>query len=141
MEPAWGCRNELFNAKTLWLADKADWKTAGLTYARLTFLRETPADCARVFRAYRTGAGEAPAGSPGAVLPGWSKAPGPSVIGRRFPVGVAGDPATGCSPPTSAGIATFLEEIGESTLQGQALDPGVHGPLTSQFARFGDRCL
>ena len=62
VEPAWGCRNELFNAKTLWLADKADWKTAGLTYARLAFLRETPADCARVFRAYRTGAGEAPAG-------------------------------------------------------------------------------
>jgi len=62
VEPAWGCRNELFNAKTLWLADKADWKTAGLTYARLAFLRETPADCAQVFRAYRTGAGEAPAG-------------------------------------------------------------------------------
>ena len=62
VEPAWGCRNELFNAKVLWLADKADWKRAGLAYARLAFLRETPAECARVFRAYRTGAGEGPEG-------------------------------------------------------------------------------
>lgn len=27
VESAWGCRNELFNAKPLWLADKTDWRT------------------------------------------------------------------------------------------------------------------
>ena len=62
IERAWGCRNELFNARTLWLADKDDWKTAGLRYARLAFLREDAATCARVLRAYRTGAGEGPDG-------------------------------------------------------------------------------
>ena len=60
VEPAWGCRNELFNAKPLWLADKTDWRTAGAAYARLAFLREGPGECARVFRAYREGAGEPP---------------------------------------------------------------------------------
>lgn len=61
VEPAWGCRSELFNPKTLWLADKAaDWKGAGVRYVRLAFLRETAADCARILQAYRTGAGEAP---------------------------------------------------------------------------------
>ena len=61
VESAWGCRNELFNAKVLWLADKDDWKRAGLTYARLSFLREDPETCAAVFRAYRTGTGDPPA--------------------------------------------------------------------------------
>ena len=60
VEPAWSCRNELFNAKPLWLADKTDWRTAGAAYARLAFLRECPGECARVFRAYREGAGEPP---------------------------------------------------------------------------------
>ena len=60
VESAWGCRNELFNAKPLWLADKTDWRTAGAAYARLAFLREGPGECARVFRAYREGAGEPP---------------------------------------------------------------------------------
>lgn len=60
VEPAWGCRSELFNAKKLWLADKEDWKKAGLAYARLAFLEEGPEECARVFRAYRAG-GEPPA--------------------------------------------------------------------------------
>lgn len=62
VERAWGCRNELFNARTLWLADKDDWKKAGLRYARLAFLREDAATCARVLRAYRTGSGEGPDG-------------------------------------------------------------------------------
>ena len=63
VEPAWGCRSEIFNAKVLWLADKgADWQSAGAAYARLAFLRESAAACARVFRAYRTGEGEAPTG-------------------------------------------------------------------------------
>ncbi len=61
VENAWGCRNEIFNAKTLWLADKPEWKTAGLTYARLSFLRESPKDCAHIFRSYRTGQGTPPA--------------------------------------------------------------------------------
>ena len=60
VESAWGCRNELFNAKPLWLADKTNWRTAGAAYARLAFLREGPGECARVFRAYREGAGEPP---------------------------------------------------------------------------------
>ena len=62
VERAWGCRNELFNAKTLWLADKDDWKKAGLRYARLAFLREDAKTCARILRAYRTGEGDGPEG-------------------------------------------------------------------------------
>ena len=61
VEQAWGCRNELFNAKTLWLADKApDWKGLGMRYARLTFLRESASECTRILEAYRTGRGDAP---------------------------------------------------------------------------------
>ena len=63
VEPAWGCRNELFNAKVLWLADKkADWQQTGVTYARLSFLRESNRECAQIFLAYRTGEGQAPEG-------------------------------------------------------------------------------
>ena len=63
VEKAWGCRNELFNAKILWLADKkADWQRTGVTYARLSFLRESAKTCARVFAAYRTGQPDAPEG-------------------------------------------------------------------------------
>ena len=63
VEPAWGCRNEVFNGKILWLADKAaDWTRVGAAYARLTFLRESPSDCLRVLEAYQTGAGEPPDG-------------------------------------------------------------------------------
>ena len=61
VEKAWGCRNELFNAKVLWLADKAeDWQRIGARYARLSFLREDAETCARVFAAYRAGTGEPP---------------------------------------------------------------------------------
>ena len=61
VEAAWGCRSELFNAKVLWLADKAeDWRSSGAAWGRLSFLRESPADCARVVRAYRTGEGAPP---------------------------------------------------------------------------------
>lgn len=63
VEKAWGCRNELFNAKILWLADKkADWQRTGVTYARLSFLRESAKTCAQVLAAYRTGQGDAPEG-------------------------------------------------------------------------------
>ena len=60
VEQAWGCRSEIFNAKTLWLADKTDWKKTGCAYARLAFLREPAGECARVLRAYRIGGMEVP---------------------------------------------------------------------------------
>lgn len=50
VEQAWGCRSEIFNAKTLWLADKDDWRKAGCAYARLAFLREPAEACAGCFR-------------------------------------------------------------------------------------------
>ena len=63
VEKAWGCRNELFNPRVLWLADRqTDWSRLGAKYARLAFLRESPAACARIFTAYRTGEGKAPEG-------------------------------------------------------------------------------
>jgi len=40
----------------VWLADKPEWKRCGLTYARLRFTTEAPAECADIFRAYQTGA-------------------------------------------------------------------------------------
>ena len=63
VEKAWGCRNELFNPRILWLADrKSDWSRLGASCARLAFLRESPAKCARIFTAYRTGEGTASEG-------------------------------------------------------------------------------
>ena len=57
VEQAWGCRNEIFNAKVLWLADKkADFQRVGAAYARLSFLRESAQECAAIFRAYLEGA-------------------------------------------------------------------------------------
>ena len=53
----WGCRSEIENAKTLFLADKDDWRRAGLRYARLRFTSETPAACAAVLARY-AGAGD-----------------------------------------------------------------------------------
>ena len=61
IERPFGCRSELFNARVLWLADKrADWQGLGARYARLSFLRESAAECAAVVRAYRTGEGAVP---------------------------------------------------------------------------------
>lgn len=57
---AWGCRNELFNAKILYLADKPDWRRAGLWGARLAFTTETGKTCASRFREYREGGGTPP---------------------------------------------------------------------------------
>ena len=48
----WGCRSEIQNAKTLWLADKSDWRRIGLSYARLRFTTESPDECARVLKTY-----------------------------------------------------------------------------------------
>ena len=58
----WGCRSEVENADTLFLADKAGWKDLGLAFARLRFTDESPAACAAVLARY-AGAGDfAPAG-------------------------------------------------------------------------------
>ena len=50
---AYGCRNELLNCKTLYLADKmADYQRLGLWAARLHFTTETPEDCFQAARRY-----------------------------------------------------------------------------------------
>jgi len=49
---AYGCRTEVENSKTLFLADRPDYREAGLTYARLRFTVESPEMCVRVFRRY-----------------------------------------------------------------------------------------
>ena len=54
--PAYGHRTEIQNSAPVWLADKSEWKHCGLTYARLRFTTEAPAECADIFRAYQTGA-------------------------------------------------------------------------------------
>ena len=48
----YGHRTELQNSRPLWLADRPEWKKAGLAYARLRFTTETPAECAEIFRGY-----------------------------------------------------------------------------------------
>jgi putative protease len=53
---AYDHRNEIQNCKVLWLADRPDWRRLGLSYGRLRFTTETPAECAKIFRAYQTGA-------------------------------------------------------------------------------------
>ena len=50
---AYGCRSELQNGKTLWLADKPEYRKIGLTYARLRFTTESAEECVRVLRAYK----------------------------------------------------------------------------------------
>lgn len=54
--PVYGHRTEVQNSKTLWLADRPDWQRLGLSYGRLRFTTESPAECVRVFQAYQTGA-------------------------------------------------------------------------------------
>ena len=54
--PAFGHRTEIQNCKPMYLADRADWKQLGLTYARLRFTTESARECAAIFRAYRDGA-------------------------------------------------------------------------------------
>ena len=57
MLPAYGHRTELQNSRPLWLADRPEYRRAGLAYARLRFTTEAPRECAEVFRAYRQGEG------------------------------------------------------------------------------------
>ena len=58
---AYGCRSEIQNAKTLWLADKPEYRHLGLSLARLRFTTESPEECVRVLRAYKGQGGDAPA--------------------------------------------------------------------------------
>ena len=51
---AWGCRNEILNGKTLFLADKfADAQRLGLESARLMFTTEIPEECVQVLERYQ----------------------------------------------------------------------------------------
>jgi putative protease len=47
-----GCRNEIQNAKTLFLADKPEYLRLGLSCARLRFTTESPAECEAVMARY-----------------------------------------------------------------------------------------
>ena len=50
---AYGCRNEILNAKKLFLADKqADWVRLGLWAARLQFSTENPRECVQLLERY-----------------------------------------------------------------------------------------
>lgn len=49
---AYGCRCEIQNSRILFLADKPEYKTCGLTYARLRFTTETPEECLAVSQRY-----------------------------------------------------------------------------------------
>ena len=49
----YGCRCEIENAKPLFLADKPEYRTVGLTYARLRFTTETPEECIAILRRYQ----------------------------------------------------------------------------------------
>ncbi|MDD5937619.1 MAG: DUF3656 domain-containing protein [Clostridiales bacterium] len=56
-----GCRNEILNGKTLFLADKPEWLRSGLTYARLMFTTEDSGTCVRALDRYQAGGNWAPA--------------------------------------------------------------------------------
>lgn len=55
-----GGRAAVLNSQVLYLADKEEWKTAGLTYARFLFTLETPEECAGVLQAYQNAVPPAP---------------------------------------------------------------------------------
>lgn len=48
-----GCRSEILNSRKLFLADKPEWKKAGLTYARLMFTTENPWECVQALERYQ----------------------------------------------------------------------------------------
>ena len=48
----YGCRCEIENSRTLFLADKPEWRNCGLTYARLRFTTESPDQCDAALRRY-----------------------------------------------------------------------------------------
>ena len=47
-----GCRSEILNAKTLFLADKPEYRRAGAWAARLLFTTEDPQTCVRAAERY-----------------------------------------------------------------------------------------
>ena len=47
-----GCRNEIENGRTLFLADKPEYRRCGLAYGRLRFTTEDAGTCAAVFDRY-----------------------------------------------------------------------------------------
>jgi putative protease len=50
---AWGCRSEILNAKTLFLADKQeDYQSLGLWAVRLSFTTETAEECVAILNRY-----------------------------------------------------------------------------------------
>ena len=51
-----GGRWEIENAKTLCLLARPDWRSIGLSFVRLRFTTETPAQCAEILRAHVEGA-------------------------------------------------------------------------------------
>ncbi|MEY8389054.1 DUF3656 domain-containing protein [Oscillospiraceae bacterium 38-13] len=53
--PAFGHRTEVENSRSLYLADRPEYRRLGLAYARLRFTTETPETCVQVFQAYRDG--------------------------------------------------------------------------------------
>ena len=53
--PAFGHRTEIENSRPLYLADHPDYRHLGLTYARLRFTTESPAECVEIFRNYLSG--------------------------------------------------------------------------------------
>lgn len=56
----YGCRCEIQNSKTLFLADKPEMRRCGLTYGRLRFTTETPEQCVQVLQRYQNGGDWAP---------------------------------------------------------------------------------
>ena len=50
--PVFGCRSEIENAKTLFLADKPEFRQCGLRFARLRFTTESARECVRIFERY-----------------------------------------------------------------------------------------
>ena len=50
----YGCRCEIENSLPMYLADKEEWKRCGLRWARLRFTTETPEECVKVLRLYRS---------------------------------------------------------------------------------------
>ena len=63
MVKAYGCRNEILNARTLYLADKqGDWSGLGLWAARLHFTTESPEQCVQIVQEYLCPSAGAPEG-------------------------------------------------------------------------------
>ena len=51
----YGCRCEIQNSRTLFLADKPEMHRCGLTYGRLRFTTEAPEQCVQVLQRYQNG--------------------------------------------------------------------------------------